>query len=98
MVFTFFCWTENKVLGFENIFEEKSKPPEDVTSSQLFEICSGKFSTQVEKLNSSDPSDSEFFMDSQHGEDSQVRMLSGNFHECNGLVEDTEDLLIWLTE
>lgn len=75
-------------MGFENIFEEKSKRPEDVTSSQLFEICSGKFATQVEKLNSSDPSDSEFFMDSQHGEDSQVMMRERNFIECDGFVED----------
>lgn len=61
-------------MGFESIFGGKSQVSQDVSNSQLFEICSGKFATQMDRLNSSDASDMDFFQDSQHGEDSQVTL------------------------
>lgn len=61
---------ENKVLGLENTCSQSNSQSEDFSNSQILSICSGQFVTQVAPPTSEVAS--QFFMDSQLPDDSQV--------------------------
>ncbi len=60
------------MLGLESILTQKDEGSTDFTDSQAFELCSGKFATQGERLNVSGTSEAEFLVNSQIVDDSQV--------------------------
>lgn len=66
----FFSHAENKVLGLESITENDTGS--QITNSQIFGLCSGKFATQPDLLDTSIASDSENVLESQDVDDSQV--------------------------